>query len=419
MSLYDKMLIGFGSGFGVKAGTLFNLKPIDGLGDFTVSRNDANGTIINDSGLIEGVLANVPRSNYPIGGSVNGCPSLLMEPEAIQLIPFSDDFNNAAWLKSDLTTNNDVQTSPDGTTNADELIEGVGAGGHTASEAVVLVAGNNVISVFMKKSTRQYTAFQIDGAGSGGTTMLNFDLNNGTVAIAVGSAVSFGVQDYGNGWYRGWIVKNASGGAATMRIYTMNGPAYANRSYTGDGVSGTYVWGANIVAGDYIQNYIQTLSGSLTRLPDQVNNAGNALLFNDSEGVLYLKISALGNDSTFRVASLSDNSTSDYIELRYENTSNDIKLTIQSGGVLQAFLFHALADETVITHIAARWQINNFSLWVNGVEVGTDVSGATPIGLIDFGFSQYGTGGNPFYGNCEEMGVFEYLTDLEMIELTT
>ena len=44
MSLYSKLSIGFGTGFGTGIDTLFNLKPTDGTGDFNVDRADTDAT---------------------------------------------------------------------------------------------------------------------------------------------------------------------------------------------------------------------------------------------------------------------------------------------------------------------------------------------------------------------------------------
>jgi hypothetical protein len=68
-----------------KAGTLYSQIPESGAGDFTVSRTTTvanRSTRINKDGLIETVLDNVPRLDYPLGGAVNGCPALLVEPAA-------------------------------------------------------------------------------------------------------------------------------------------------------------------------------------------------------------------------------------------------------------------------------------------------------------------------------------------------
>jgi hypothetical protein len=70
----------------IKAGTLYSQIPETGAGDFTVTRATtptANlSTRINANGFIELVNDNVPRLDYPLGGAVNGCPALLVEPSA-------------------------------------------------------------------------------------------------------------------------------------------------------------------------------------------------------------------------------------------------------------------------------------------------------------------------------------------------
>ena len=63
--------------------TLLSQIPIDGTGDFTVTRATSpttnQSTRVNALGQIELVDDNVPRLDYPIGG---GCPALLVEPAA-------------------------------------------------------------------------------------------------------------------------------------------------------------------------------------------------------------------------------------------------------------------------------------------------------------------------------------------------
>jgi hypothetical protein len=70
----------------IKAGTLYSQIPETGAGDFTVSRTTSptanRSTRINADGFIELVNDNVPRLDYPVGGAVNGCPALLVEPSA-------------------------------------------------------------------------------------------------------------------------------------------------------------------------------------------------------------------------------------------------------------------------------------------------------------------------------------------------
>jgi len=66
-----------------KAGKLYSVLPVDGSGDFTVTA--ANGTRINQIGLIESVATNVPRINW-----VDGKPYVLRENQMTNIFRNSD-----------------------------------------------------------------------------------------------------------------------------------------------------------------------------------------------------------------------------------------------------------------------------------------------------------------------------------------
>ena len=59
-----------------KAGSLLAVVPSNGNGDLTWTRN-SGATRVNSAGLIENVLANVPRLDYSQGS----CPNILLEPQ--------------------------------------------------------------------------------------------------------------------------------------------------------------------------------------------------------------------------------------------------------------------------------------------------------------------------------------------------
>ena len=72
--LYDASLIITPNAY--KESKLYALKPQSGNGDLTWTRN-SGATRVNSAGLIENVLANVPRLDYSLGG----CPNILLEPQ--------------------------------------------------------------------------------------------------------------------------------------------------------------------------------------------------------------------------------------------------------------------------------------------------------------------------------------------------
>ena len=58
-------------------------------------------------------------------------------------------------------------------------------------------------------------------------------------------------------------------------------------------------------------------------------------------------------------------------------------------------------------------------MWINGVKVGTDVSGNTPVGLSELAFDD-GNGNNDFYGKTRELQYFDSsLTDAQLETLTS
>ena len=72
-----------------------------------------------------------------------------------------------------------------------------------------------------------------------------------------------------------------------------------------------------------------------------------------------------------------------------------------------------------MTKIAVKYKENDFALWVNGVEVATDTSGNTPIGLNKLSFTR-GDNNHPFEGKVKCVAVFkEALTDAQLTSLTT
>ena len=182
-----------------------------------------------------------------------------------------------------------------------------------------------------------------------------------------------------------------------------------NVTYTGDGTSGVYIWGAQLEAGSYPTSYIRSNSGSATtRLADVANNAGSSDLINSSEGVLYAEISALADDSAAKVISIYQ-SSSNALGFYYYQSRIDAYVLV---GTNQFVKTHYL-DTTINNKISLKYKTNDFALWVNGFEVGTGTSGTTPSGLNQLSLTD--TSNNNFYGNVKSVAVFkEALTDLEL-----
>ena len=358
----------------------------------------------------QGSLVNFPRIDY-----TNGCGQLLLEPQRTNLIPYSEDFSNAAWSKALLTISSNATTSPDGTVNADKLIPTVSTGNHYIDDTVV--SGVNTCSFFAKKAGLDGILIYTNGANSGRL----FDLNLGTIGSAVGFTPTDSIiEDYGNGWYKCSITVNMSG-ITNIRAYAaIDGTTF---TLTGNGVDGIYLWGADVQAGSYPTSYIPTSGTSVTRTKDASSTSGLSSVINSVEGVFCLKnIQALYDDSTtLRSITINNNNLANRISLQYDNVSNQVQAQVTSGGSTVVNLTHVVADETALHSIAIRYKLNDFSFWVDGVEVATDTGGTTFAAntLNQLDFNLVSGSGAPFYGRLGELILSGYLTDTQMADLTT
>jgi hypothetical protein len=394
---------------GFKAGKLYSVLPTNGDGDFTTTRNTV-ATRVNENGLIEEVASNVPRLDYSDGG----CPSLLLEPQRLQKIQYSEDFSDSSWSKLNSSIVSNSVISPDGTLNADKIIDNTVNTAHRfISGSFTTTATNYTFSIFVKKSEIRYAYLR--GNDSGGTYISGtFDLQDGVVTETIDGNLS--IQDYGNGWFRviGTAVSNGNG-SSYFELRTSKSPIYSN--YLGNGTDSLYIFGAQAEQGSYPTSYIPNYgtSAGITRSADTATGAGNASTFNDSSGVLMAEISALADDGTNRFLGVSNGSLSNRVNIIY-NTSNELLGQIQGAGSLSGGGVDILSSNK----IALKYKLGDNQLWVNGIKVDSNTStlGST-VGLNVLDLSA-GNGSFPFYGNTEQIQYFDSaLNDSDLEKLTS
>jgi hypothetical protein len=171
----------------------------------------------------------------------------------------------------------------------------------------------------------------------------------------------------------------------------------------------------------YQQTEAQPTNGStVTRLQDAAFDSGSSDLINSTEGVLYAEISALADDNSTRVITLSNGTNANRVFIGYWTASNEIRVLVQVGGVTQVFQGNTSYDILNYNKVAFVYKENDFSLWINGSNVFNDTTGITfPAGtLTQLDFDS--TGSAVFFGKTKCVAVFkEALTDAELECLTT
>ena len=397
---------------------LFSVLPSSGVGDFDFTRS-GSATRINSQGLIETVANGQSRLNYPmIDGKVVGCPSHLLENSATNLVQYSEEFSNAYWTKnlSNIVSNNAI--SPDGSLNASKLVSS-NDGQNSRIEFFPIASDNTIYtsSLFVKKGDLNFISLNLRDK-TGVTRVAYFDINNVTVSSTINSPTDAKIENYGNGWFKVSISVNVGSGGTSVRAqYVL---ASADGSVNTGLNTFLYIYGAQVEAGSFPTSYIPTNGSSVTRSAETANGAGDAATFNDSEGVLMAEISALVDDNSFRYISISDGTSSNTIRLYYTSTSNSVTYQVRFGGSLEVLSTVAVNDITNYNKIAVKWKLNDFSMFINGLEVTTDTSGNTPIGLNLLQFTDANGTSSSFYGNTKQVQYYNSaLTDSELEQLTS
>jgi len=384
-----------------------NFKPLPF--DFTRA---STATRVNEDSLIEVVKSGIPRIDYL--DNPNG--HLLLEPSRTNIVPYSEDFSNGNWAKSNLNTTgtppwSNVAIAPDGETTADKFIvsQDVSSKRHQISYTFSATTSIVSFSVFLKSAEK--TSISIMLSSSGIACAASANLNNGTISIVYASNVistSTSIEDYGSGWYRCRVTaQNTSSGINNITIYDDS---------IGDGISGVYMWGAQVEEGSYATSYIPTSGTTETRVAETCTGAGNAQVFNDSEGVLFAHFKCLSNISSFeRVISIYQGTlVTNSIRINFHSSENFSFYQKYVGSVRTTNLSTTIINKTNLNKIAIRYNSSSFDVYVNGVEILTNAdANAFTNPLNSFGFSN-------FDGQIKQIGVYDTaLTDEELETLTT
>lgn len=245
-------------------------------------------TFVGSNGLIQSASANTQRIDYS-----TGVAGLLIEESRANLFTRSEDFSNAVWTKIRSTVTTNAIIAPDGTLTADKLVENTDNNSHLFLRDATLTANTTyTYSIYVKSSERNVfieTRFAANWTAYVGA---RFDLTTGTVAAGTGK-----IESLGDGWYRCSITatfgaSTTTGGFAT---YIVSGTAI---SYTGNGTSGIFIWGAQLEAGAFPTSYIPTVASTVTRNADVATMTGTNFSdwFNLSAGTFFINTDAQSGD---------------------------------------------------------------------------------------------------------------------------
>jgi hypothetical protein len=169
------------------------------------------------------------------------------------LLTYTEQFDNAAWTKTNVTIGADTTdtTDPLGGNTADKVTPTITNGAHTCIAAGVVIVGAATHSVYVKANGYNKIAFR-ESSSTGAYAA--FDLATASVietgnagAITVSSAT---ITAVGSGWYRLSCVMTATTATQGLGLWLLS-PSYttgqpSGQNWTGNTTSGMYIWGADL-----------------------------------------------------------------------------------------------------------------------------------------------------------------------------
>jgi len=350
----------------------------------------STATYWDQRGVMKTAAANQPRlDSIPASGGGKG---LLIEETRTNLCLYSEAFDNAAHTKTRCSVSANALAAPDGAATADKIVEDSSAStSHYVQQSISIVANTvYTVSVFAKGAERSIIALFWRNAGDG--VQAYFDLAAGSVtnvnAFGAGSDVAASIESCGNGWFRCKLTGKLNASSTTGQMQAYLATSTGSVSYSGDGSSGLYLWGAQVAISSFAASYTPTGSASVTRGGEIANIPTSGFGFNAAEGTLLVRARApLGGSAVASALALSDGTTANLITISVLDGSADaIYAQVYDSGGVQASLSIGVAADDTEFRAAFAYKANDFAACANGGAVSTANAGTVPtVNLLDIG----------------------------------
>ena len=391
----------------------FTSGTIDPRITFTRTTNATNpATYVGSDGLIKSATNNQPRFDYNPTTLV--CKGLLIEEQRTNLLQRSEEFDDAYWTKTNATVTANTAVAPGGTLTADKLVATAVSGRHVAFRNIATSASNAfTVSCYAKAGEYGFLALSVMQGSNSSGILYTFNLTDGTAtqrAVGGYSGVSAQSQSVGNGWWRCSITFTNAGATADYVIIAPSPSAtpsfdasYVTASYTGDGYSGIYIWGAQLEAGAFATSYIPTTTAALTRNADVAVMTGTNFSdwFNASEGTFVSKADTTpfngALSGSLPILNVNDNTTNNQFGSRFDTGGTNTSMLMFIGGASQGTvgLYNAVAGQNKLainyksgnrvgSLNAATVKTGTYtgSLVVDRMRIGSDANGSYLNGTI-------------------------------------
>ena len=244
-----------------------------------------------------------PASQSP--GTYVGADGLI-KTAAVNLALYSEQFDNAAWVKSRTTVLANQAIAPDGKQTADKLIrQNINSINVAYQSQSISTLSTYTFSVYAKKAEYDFCTLNLPkDQGWDQDRWISVNLNDGTYQVSTAAPLATSVEDAGNGWYR-ISISHPTSSTITRSGYIEGRSVSGYGSLAGDDVSGIYIWGAQLEEGSTATPYIKTTSQALAAPRfdhDPVTGESLGLLVEEARTNLVLNSDTLATQSVTTTA---------------------------------------------------------------------------------------------------------------------
>jgi hypothetical protein len=249
----------------------------------------STGTFVGSNGLIQTAASGAARFDH--NGATGESLGLLVEEARTNNVLYSEQFDNAAWIKVNATVTTNQAIAPDGTLTMDELTDDATSSTHRCVQSFTSLVSNFTISAYVKYKNISWVYLNYFTYGCA------FNIQTGVVGTPTANATSPSITPVGNGVYR--ISVNITNYVGVDGIYLgLSTGDSIMTSYIGTG-SSAFIWGLQAEAGSFPTSYIPTSGATVTRAADVASMTGTnfSSWYNNNQGTYFLNAVTL-NGST-------------------------------------------------------------------------------------------------------------------------
>lgn len=327
---------------------------------------------------------NIPRLDYSNGT----CPSILVEPQRTNLVTYSNDFTNAAWIKITTTITPNYAIGPDGNTNASR---------------VQFNAPNSQLYQFVGFQSSSVSSFYVKGT-AGETIAIYNSFNGGGL---------YELRTLTGEWQRIEVVSVGS-----IVSYS------AISNFFGATANDVLVYGAQFELGSYATSYIPTTSASVTRNADVISKTGISSLIGQTEGTIFLDF-VLKNplSATNRIISITETDWASGGSIRLDIDYNKFTADFVNGGSnIGNIGYFTTVQPNTRYKVAIAYKENDCQMYINGVDAGSDTTTAAMPTCSELYLNALGAGFNAPYeaSNINSAALWKQrLSNTQLAQLTT